>query len=328
MKSPLIPELYCPFPSRVNKYVDLLEDYATQWVMRFDLVADESAYQRFLKAKFYLLIAGCYPDCELEELKIANDWLSWQMTWDITCETSELGKQPEKLKTLHQRFIEVLNGAELKSDDIPRTRAFHDLRQRILQAKGARTLPYFVSAVNDYLRACMQEATNFKQSTIPDVETYIALRRLSASGDSYIELIEFIDHLTIPDFVREHNIIKELKLMTNNILAWCNDIFSAPKEIAEGDFHNLVLVLQYQQQIPLEQAFKLAAEMHDREIINLLDLEASIPSFGKEVDAEVAKYITGLHSWIRGNLDWSSTTARYHSRESLERQVVPELTVA
>jgi len=325
MNNLIIPSLYSPFPYQFNKYLEVLENTVFDWVLRFNLLADESAYQRFSKAKFYLLIASCYPHCELEELKIANDWLSWMMTWDDQCDISNLSTEPEVLTALHKRFIEVLNGAELTSGDSLRSHALVDLRQRMLQKGGARTFHNFVHSVEDYLHGCVQEAINRSQESVPDLDTYIHLRRSTGAMEPLFELIEFTNHLNIPKILRDYEKLKSLKIMTNNIVCWCNDIFSAPKEMASNDVHNLVLVLHYQQKQPLEQAFKSAAAMHDREIRNMLDLEASIPSFGENVDRELAKYISGLNCWIGGHLNWYSLSRRYQTVEKPQVSVIPTL---
>ncbi len=52
--------------------------------------------------------------------------------WNDQCDMSDLGQQPEALKLFHQRFIEVLNGAELTSNDIQLSYALSDLRQRMV----------------------------------------------------------------------------------------------------------------------------------------------------------------------------------------------------
>ncbi|MGI8504769.1 MAG: terpene synthase family protein, partial [Hassallia sp.] len=98
----------------------------------------------------------------------------------------------------------------------------------------------------------------------------------------------------------------------------CNDIFSVFREMKNNDVHNLVAVLHYQKEISLEQAIHDAAKMHDKEVRYFMNLETSLPSFGEEVDDQVTKYISGMYSWIRGNYDWYSLTARYHTVEKLE----------
>lgn len=320
-----IPSLYSPFPHQFNQYVGVLEETVFDWVLRFNLLADESAFKRFSKAKFYLLIASCYPECQLEELKIANDWLSWMMTWDDECDLSNLSNQPEVLNELHKRFIEVLNGAELTSQDSLRSHALADLRQRMFQREGAKTFHYFVHSVEDYLHGCVQEAINRSQKNVPEVDTYIHLRRSTGAMEPLFELIEFTNHLKIPKILREYHTLKKIKMMTNNIVCWCNDIFSAPKEMANNDVHNLVLVLHYQQRISLDEAFKRAAEMHDEEIRSMIQLEASIPSFGENIDIELAKYISGLHIWIGGHVNWYSLSSRYQTLVKMDTSVLPAL---
>ncbi|MGI2906531.1 terpene synthase family protein [Tolypothrix sp. VBCCA 56010] len=321
----IFPELYCPFPSRINKYADVLEDYAVEWVLHFKLLTNESVYQRFYKSKFFLMAASTYPYCQLEELKIGNDWLSWLFIWDDQCDLSELKKQPELLKAFHKRFIEILNGAELTSKDIPLSHALSNLRERMLQKASVKWLHYFICGFENYLRGCVEEANNRLEGIVPDADTYIQMRRLSAGADVALPLVELCDNLRIPDFLRNQNVFKEINKMTNNLLGWSNDIFSVLREMATGHIHNLVFVIHYQQQVTLEQAIKSAAEMHDQEVRNLINLEASIPSFGEDVDIELEKYILGMHAWIRGNLDWYSLTARYQIVERLELKESLEL---
>jgi 5-epi-alpha-selinene synthase len=313
-----LPDLYCPFPSQINKYADVLEDYSLEWLYQFDLLANESAYRRFSKSKFFLLAAGTYPYCELEDLKIISDWNSWLFIWDDQCDMSDLGKQPEALNVYHKRFLEVFSGDELTSKDIALSHALKDIRQRILQKGSAKWFDYFFRCFQDYFEGCIMQAEYRAKEIVPTVDTYIMIRNLCSAVDSCLALIELSYEMKVLDSLREHQILKQLNVKSNNIISWCNDIFSAPREIGSGDVHNLVFVLHNQQQINLEKAMILAAEMHDQKVKELINLELSIPSFGEKIDQEMAQYISGLHSWIRGNLDWYFQSDRYQSLETLE----------
>lgn len=44
----------------------------------------------------------------------------------------------------------------------------------------------------------------------------------------------------------------------------------------------------------------------------------SLPSFGKEVDANVRLFISALETWIVGNIHWSFSTKRYFGKEHNE----------
>ncbi|BAY33228.1 Terpene synthase, metal-binding protein [Nostoc carneum NIES-2107] len=318
MEKFVLPNLYCPFPTRINDHVEVLAEYSLEWILRYKLMDRESLYQKFFKAKFYLLSAGTYPDCPLEELKIANDVISWLFIWDDQCDVSDLGKKPELLKSLCNRFLEILNGAELTHDDLPLGFALRDIRKRIINRGNITFFHHFVNSFEDYFYGCIEESNNRSYLVVPELEEYLKIRSCNAAASLCLNLIEFCNQVVIPYDVRHHQAIKSLTKMTINILAWSNDIFSAQREMANGEFHNLVLVLYYQQQKTIEQSLKIAAEMHDLEVKNLTNLIVNIPSFGKEVDAEVAKYISGLQSWIRGNLDWYAHSGRYQIAERME----------
>ncbi|MEH2067349.1 MAG: terpene synthase [Nostoc sp.] len=310
--------LYCPFSPQINKHVDILEKHAVEWVLQFNLLANESSYKRFCKSKFFFLAASAYPNCQLEELKIANDWLSWVFIWDDQCDLSNLGRQPDVLKNFHRRFLEILNGGELTSKDIPLAYALRDLRERILKIGSKEWFHYFVDRYQGYFDGCVQEAINRLHEITPDVESYMLIRRLSLGGYLCLALMEFCDYITIPEFFRNHQVMKELKIMTINILAWCNDIFSVHREMSSGDVHNLVLLIHHQQMLSLEKATIAASEMHNQEVHRLKEFELSIPSFGEELDAELAKYISGIHSWISANLNWYYHSGRYETIKRLE----------
>jgi 5-epi-alpha-selinene synthase len=314
----ILPELYCPFPSQINKSADVLEEYSMEWLRRFNLLPNESIYQRFRKSKFFLLAAGAYPNCQLEELKIGNDWLSWVFIWDDQCDLSELKKQPELLKSHHKRFLEILNGSEPTNKDILHCYALRDLRQRTLEISSLQSFHHLVCCFEDYFHGCVQEAICRVQGIVPDLDTYLKIRRSSVGVNLFITVSELCNQLMIPDFLRKHDIVIKLKLMTVNIITWCNDIYSLSREKANFDVHNLILVLHHHQDMSIEQALQMTANMHDQDIRTMMSLEKSFPLFGSEVDAELAKYISIMHAWIRGNLDWSSSSARYQNRENLE----------
>jgi 5-epi-alpha-selinene synthase len=318
MSKLIYPDLYCPFSSHINKHIDILEEYALDWVLRFNLLVDESTYKRFCKSKFFFLAASAYPYSNLEELKIAHDWLSWVFIWDDQCDLSELKNQPEVLNNFHQRYLEILNGAELTSQDTLFSHALIDLRERTLQRASIQWFKYFVSYLEDYFCGCVQEANNRAKGIVPDVDTYIRIRRSSVGVYAVLALAEFCNQFMITDALRNSSVVKELELITTDIIAWSNDIFSASREIASGDVHNLIFVLHIHKQISIEEATNQVTEIHNQAVHSLLSLESFLPSFGEELDVDLAKYITGMHSWIRGNLDWYSHSSRYHNLERLE----------
>lgn len=137
------------------------------------------------------------------------------------------------------------------------------------------------------------------------------MRRLTGGIKPVFALIEFCDHLTIPDSLREDVNVKNLEIMAINTVCWCNDLYSAPKEMLIGDYHNLVLLVHLEQKTTLEQAVNTVVNMHNQELRNMINLEKHILSLENNSNVELAKYISGIHAWIGSHYHWYSHSGRY-----------------
>ena len=126
-----------------------------------------------------------------------------------------------------------------------------------------------------------------------------------------LAFIELCEHIELPPNLRGTSVVRRLNRLTNNVISWSNDLFSLEKELRQGELLNLVVALRAEYGLTLQAAVTRAAQMHDAEVRAFLELESHLPSFGAQADALLKRYIAGLRSWMRGNVDWSQMTARY-----------------
>ncbi len=312
------PALYCPFPSAINQYAEAAGRHSLKWARSFDLVTDESAYQSLCTAKFHALAARCYPNASFEALEVLSDLLVWLFIGDDQFEEAGTKKQTEPLQELHARLLDILKGAELTDFDTPAKIALRDIRPRLHQLPHAtpELMLRFAKNMTAHLEGVLCEALNHSQGIVPDLVTYMELRSLTSAVFPFFDLIQVVDGIALPPEVIEHPIVKRLELVANNVTSWSNDILSLKTEVGEGKTHNLVLVLQHEYQIPVQEAVERAAEIHDAEVRTFIELSAQLPSFGAQIDADLQRYISGLHSWMRGCLDWYLETGRYELPET------------
>lgn len=271
--------------------------------------------------QIFFLVANAYPNCHLEELRIANDWMSWLFIWDDQCDMLYSGQKLETIRFYHNRFLQILKGAEVNNEEISLCHALRDLQKRTLERSNTKWFDHFVHSVKNYFDGCFEQTKNRIEKIVPDIKTYIAIRRLTVAVYLSLDLAEFCNKFVISDVLREQHIFKNLRVMASDIIAWCNDIYSAPREIGDGDVHNIVFLLHYHQSIPLELAIQRTAEMHNKEVLELIILEESIPILNEKISAEFSRYLSWIHSWIRGNLDWYSYSGRYHNSQRLEIEI-------
>ena len=73
-----------------------------------------------------------------------------------------------------------------------------------------------------------QQALDRADGAIPDLESYIALRRDTSGCKPCWALIEYANNLDIPDEIMEHPIIRSLGEAANDLVTWSNVRFHLP----------------------------------------------------------------------------------------------------
>lgn len=82
------------------------------------------------------------------------------------------------------------------------------------------------------------------------------------------------------------------------------DIYSYSTEQATGQSgNNIVTVLMKENNLTLQQAADHIG-VHSQQLMDdFVSAKARLPSWGLTVDGEVTRYIHGLSTWVRGNLE-------------------------
>jgi Terpene synthase family 2, C-terminal metal binding len=88
--------------------------------------------------------------------------------------------------------------------------SFHGAQQRFIETFG-----FFFQAVT-------QQAKDRHSKDIPDLESYISLRRDTSGCKPCWALIEYANNLDIPDEVMDHPLIRGLGEAANDFVSWSN----------------------------------------------------------------------------------------------------------
>ena len=302
-----IPSLYCPFASRISPHADALEAANLAWLVRLHLVPAGSAAALVDRARFGRLAARAYPDASLDMLGIAAAWATWLFLRDDQCDEGGIASDASAMRVLSDHQIDVLAGQRPRGND-PLTAALVDLRERMLAHGGGRWMSRFLANVQDYFDASVWEADNRAHGRIPDVETYIRLRDLTGAVKTCFDIFELVEGPLAID-ARYDAHLSRLMQLANRAICWSNDLFSIHKELAHGDVHNLVIVLQHASNLPLRDAITVAARMHDDAIRAFAHHEQRL--IEGDAPPSMRRFVAALQGWVRANLDWSIETGRY-----------------
>jgi 5-epi-alpha-selinene synthase len=309
----------------VSPDVEAVHQHTLAWVRRYALIKDEHAFEHLRSSKFAWLAAQAYPYAPLGRLTIASDWYTWLFLMDDECDECGIGKLPERLAALQAQFLEVLSGEQpekpldpafhdvRKRIDVPLLHALGDLRDRMDALMPRAWMARFINSVVEHFASSRWEAANRERGIWPGSETYITMRPYTGAVYTAIDLIDLTEGNMLPLVVRTHPYYKRLMLIASNVICWCNDLFSLPKERDHYDVHNLALILQHQDDIPLQAAVDRVAELIRNEVKRFIVLQNRLPTFGPEVDGLVQRFLGAMCDMMRGNLDWSRESDRYRT---------------
>ena len=65
-----------------------------------------------------------------------------------------------------------------------------------------------------------------------------------------------------------------------------------------------------------QEAIEQAGALWEKTLNFYFECHKAVPSWGEEVDRDVAVYIQGLKDWIIANAEWSFETERYFGKEA------------
>ena len=65
-----------------------------------------------------------------------------------------------------------------------------------------------------------------------------------------------------------------------------------------------------EQMIELQEAIDIAMTMLESRVSEYIHLKTRLPTFGPEVDAELARYYVGIENLLQGGIVWSYLTPR------------------
>jgi 5-epi-alpha-selinene synthase len=126
-------------------------------------------------------------------------------------------------------------------------------------------------------------------------------------------LAEVVGRERLPQEAFAHPIARHLTRMTSNLVGWLNDIFTLEKEMADGEIHNLVLVLMEECGMSIDEAWFAAVEQHNEEMRAFIALDRQLQMREELVPQALDDIVSMLRAWLSGHLDWARKTGRYRN---------------
>ena len=149
----------------------------------------------------------------------------------LRLETIHLEKETI-LKNFIERFLKIinqkteLNGPEENSFFI----ALKDVWERLAKISVSQWLLSFVKEIEFIFIVAIWEHENSLRKQLPGIKDYLEKRRFNEAANIAVKFIEPIEQIYLPEFVRQHDTIKELDKLACNAICISIDLFSLSKK--------------------------------------------------------------------------------------------------
>jgi terpene synthase-like protein len=294
-----------PFPTGVNQHVDLLDQHLDTVAARYGNSA-ATERSRWAALCFGRLAALMYPDAPQALLTLSGEALVWIFEYDdylLGLPDEDEERTAWRLKGLTAR---VLSGEATSRPATP-LGLLWDICGRARMAADLAWWLRFRHDVQDFADLMYDEACSRAERRPPAPEDYQRLRRGTSGWALLTDLAELAAGRPLPPEVTSAEHYRRLRWAAGDIACAINDLLSYPKELAAGEYHNLVMVLAHSRQVSVAEAqdavtATIAAALADYELARA-DFLLRFP--------REAGYVRALEHLTRGSLDWSLESGRY-----------------
>ncbi|KAF9261191.1 terpenoid synthase [Marasmius fiardii PR-910] len=316
----ILPDLvsHCKFPLVYHNNGDAVAADSVKWLDVNCPMLNEKRRAALYGLQAGELTAFCYNTAADERLRVVSDFMNYLFHLDNVSDgmmTSDTGVLADSVMNALW-FPEYYKptkypGKEQPEEELNAGKLARDFWGRCIRDAGPGCQARFKETLQFFFEAVKIQAEARDSDVIPDLESYIDVRRDTSGCKPCWALIEYALDIDLPEFVATDPVIMALNQYTNDLVTWSNDLFSYNVEQARGDTHNMIVILMHHHQHTLQSAVDVVGEMCREMIDNFCETRKTLPSWGPEVDDMVERYVQGLRDWIVGSLHWSFQTTRY-----------------
>ncbi|KDQ61287.1 hypothetical protein JAAARDRAFT_191378 [Jaapia argillacea MUCL 33604] len=302
---------YSGMKVKVNRHYKRAAADSERWIVDNANIGG-SKLRHLRGSKGGLLAAMCYPSCDYTGLRLASDFMCYLFHLDdMTDGLSENGQ------SVHEEIVGAVHQPSSAKASKKACKLTTEYWVRLSVNAGApeNAQRYYAQVFDDYLKSVYRQAHDRASGVIPDLESYIALRRDTSACRPCFALTSCSYRLDIPLDVMNHPIVQNLDDAANDLVTWSNDIFSYNVEQSRGDTHNMLVVVMRDKGCTLQEAVDFVGGMTKQSIDRFHENRTLLPSWTPEIDEAVATYVDGLENWIIGSLYWSFESQRYFLQE-------------
>ncbi|MFJ3232762.1 epi-isozizaene synthase [Streptomyces sp. NPDC086787] len=309
-----LPVIEAEFPRHVHPYWPRLQENTRAWLREKRLMPADKVTEYADGLCYTDLMAGYYIGAPEDVLQAIADYSAWFFVWDDRHDRDIVHGRAAGWRRLRLRLHTALDAPRhhLTHPD-PVVAGFADSVLRLYSFLPRTWNARFARHFHEVIEAYDREFHNRVRGHVPEVEEYLALRRLTFAHWIWTDLLEPSAGMELPDAVRKDPAYRRPALLSQEFAAWYNDLCSLPKEIAGDEVHNLGISLITHEGLTLEDAVAEVRRRVEKCIAEFLDAERDALRLavrlddgtvrGKELAAAVRACLGNMRNWF-GSVYW------------------------
>ncbi|MFJ9893324.1 terpene synthase family protein [Streptomyces sp. NPDC091280] len=259
------------------------------------------------------------PTCDAERLTWLACWTAFGFLVDDELDDGPLGRDLARCQSLIGDLTSVLDGRpdNQPADGGALRRAMDDLWHRIVPGRSLGWIRSARMNAGAWLSTYSAETADRVADRLPGVAEYRLHRRDSVAGLLYMDLVEAMIEIDLPETVRQLPQWQALRAFAADHVGLCNDIYSARKESDAGYGHNMVALIRADQNCDIRSAAHRANAMATGYMREFLDAETQLlagTGLPPDTRVDAAHCARAYRAIIRGNFDYHLAAPRYRDR--------------
>ena len=304
----------CPYPARLNPAAEQVLRAAVDRLIRGGAV-DDRALTIATSSTLDVALALSHPNAPPERLEVAALWYLFLVHVDDHWDAAHSTEDPRWASRLHDEQEELRNVLRGDSPAPGRTSAYL-LRETLLRI--AEVDPDFNTsplrrAVCDYLVGVQWELHQRSAGRVPDLITYLRMRRIFSTAAVQLELTFFVSRCTLPLSARTNPVIELLDDTAANYGCLVNDYYSYRRESGiERSASNVVTVLRVHEGLNESRAIRRTEELVERSTQTFAETRELLRTCVRDADPdELDAYATCHEDFMSAAARWPAVAQRY-----------------
>ncbi|CAE6488187.1 unnamed protein product [Rhizoctonia solani] len=258
--------------------------------------------QGFGDSQIGLLIALAFPDADAPRFRKLMDLSLWWLCFQNIANGGGLNT-PEEMRGTMDAIMQAVNDQSAPSSNLPLAAMVQSCFQRMTKDASPSVIQRFTAGLDEYLQACYQQ--KFNRSSTPTLEECIELRRGTVGKNLWAAVLQYAGGLDLPDQVVNNQSFSELANASADLSNMAEDIYSSIQGGQGAYSINIVSAVMHHNHLDRNDSIEFLDPLIRRRMGEYQDLKAKLPSYGPELDKQVAQYCQIIDQNILALVQWA-----------------------